>query len=225
MSLLLELKDCRLNYPSNVKGEDDKLALAIDHLSIRAGDRIALLGKSGAGKSTLLRHIRSQLSDRASWCPQDASLVPQLKVFHNICSGALDRHSGFVNLKNLLLPSSRFKAEVAALAEPLGISAWLWTKADELSGGQQQRVAIARALYQQKPILLADEPVSALDKLQGQRILELLASRHGTSVIAMHNAELVLAVCNRVIGLKDQRILLDCRVDQLGAEAIRQLYQ
>jgi phosphonate transport system ATP-binding protein len=225
MSVLIELRDCRLTYPSNIKSEADKLALAIDHLAIREGDRIALLGKSGTGKSTLLRHIRHQLADRASWCPQDASLVPQLKAFHNIYSGALNRHSGFVNLKNLLLPSLRSRTEVAALAEALGIAAVLWTKADELSGGQQQRVAIARALYQQKPILLADEPVSALDKLQGQEILELLASHHSTSVIAMHNAELVLTVCNRVIGLKDHKVILDCPVDQLGAEAIRQLYQ
>ncbi|MBB3063315.1 ATP-binding cassette domain-containing protein [Microbulbifer rhizosphaerae] len=225
MSALLELKDCRLTYPSNARNEADKLALAIDHLTIREGDRIALLGKSGAGKSTLLRHIRHQLADRASWCPQDASLVPQLKVFHNIYSGALDRHSGFVNLTNLLLPSSHFEAEITALAEPLGISELLWTKADELSGGQQQRVAIARALYQQKPILLADEPVSALDKLQGREILELLVSRHDTSVIAMHNAQLALTVCNRVIGLKDQKLFLDCPVDQLSADSIGQLYQ
>ncbi len=225
MSVLLELKDCRLTYPSNIKSEEDKLTLAIDHLTIREGDRVALLGKSGAGKSTLLRHIRRQLAGRTSWCPQDASLVPQLKAFHNIYSGALDRHSGLVNLKNLLLPSSHSRTEIAALAKPLGLSAVLWTKADELSGGQQQRVAIARALYQQKPILLADEPVSALDKLQGQEILDLLASHHGTSVIAMHNAELVLTVCNRVIGLKDRQIFLDCPVDQLGTESIRQLYQ
>lgn len=225
MSVLLELKDSRLTYPSALKSGADTLAVAIEHLTIREGDRIALLGKSGAGKSTLLCHLRHQLADRASWCPQDASLVPQLKVFHNIYAGALNRHSDLVNLKNLLLPSARFRREIAKVAEPLGISALLWTKADELSGGQQQRVAIARALYQQRPTLLADEPVSALDALQGQEILKLLVSRHGTSVIAMHNADLVLTVCNRVIGLKDQHVFLDCPTDQLRTESIRQLYQ
>lgn len=225
MATLLELKDCRLTYPNNRKGEADRLALHVDHLSIREGDRIALLGKSGSGKSTLLRHIRSNLGNRASWCPQQASLVPQLKAFHNIYAGALERHSGFVNLKNLFLPSPRFKAEVAALAEPLDIADLLWTKAGELSGGQQQRVAIARALYQQKPVLLADEPVSALDRLQGRALLELLASRHHTSVIALHNAQLALAVCNRVVGLKDRKVLLDCPVEQLDDETIGRLYR
>jgi len=225
MAVLLELQECRLTYPNETKNAADKLALAIDHLTIRKGDRIALLGRSGAGKSTLLRHIREQLADRASWCPQQASLVPQLKAFHNIFSGGLERHSGFVNLRNLLLPSPRFRAEIGELADRLGIADLLWTKAGELSGGQQQRVAIARALFQQKSVLLADEPVSALDRLQGHKVLELLASRHSTSVIALHNAQLALKVCNRVIGLKDRKILFDCPADQLDTEVIERLYQ
>ncbi|MCW8127390.1 ATP-binding cassette domain-containing protein [Microbulbifer halophilus] len=225
MAVLLELRDCRLAYPSDRKNQPDRLALAVDELTLREGDRVALLGRSGAGKSTLLRHLRDGLADSASWCPQQAALVPQLKVFHNIFAGALERHSGFANLKNLLLPSPRFREEIATLAQPLGIRELLWTKAEELSGGQKQRVAIARALYQRKPVLLADEPVSALDRRQGRDILDLLSRRHGTSVIAMHNASLALEVCNRVIGLGDQRVLFDSPVDQLDPDTIERLYR
>jgi len=225
MGELLELRDCRLTYPSDDRRGGDVVALAIERLSIRSGDRIALLGRSGAGKSTLLRHLRLQLGNSASWCPQQAALVPQLKAFHNIYSGALERHSALVNLKNLLLPSPRFKADIAALAEPLGIRDLLWSKANTLSGGQQQRVAVARCLYQHKSILLADEPVAALDKRQGRAVLELLLQRHDTAIVALHDAQLAAQLCNRIIGLKDGGLLFDCTADQLDAAAIEQLYR
>ena len=225
MTALFELRDCQLRYPSARKGRPDKLALFVERLVIHPGERVALLGRSGSGKSTLLRHLRKLQTDSTSWCPQQASLVSQLTAFHNIYSGALDRHSGLINLKNLLLPSARFKAEIAELAEPLGIAELLWRKADELSGGQQQRVAVARCLYQQKPVLLADEPVSALDKLQGRDILSHLVAQHATSIIALHDAAMALHVCDRVIGLKDRAVLLDCPASEVDARAVERLYQ
>lgn len=225
MTVLVELSQCRLTYPSDTKGEGDWLALEVDHLTVRAGERIALLGKSGAGKSTLLRHLRRELAGQASWCPQEPGLVPQLKVFHNIFSGALDRHSALENLRNLLLPSPRHKSEITRLAEPLGIADLLWSKAGELSGGQQQRVALARALYQHKPLLLADEPVSALDRIQGEAILSLLLERHTTSIIALHNAPLALDLCDRVIALQDRRVLFDLPTSEVHPDNIQRLYQ
>lgn len=225
MTVLFELRDCQLSYPSERKGQPDKPALYIERLVIHAGERVALLGKSGSGKSTLLRHLRKLKIDSSSWCPQQASLVPQLTAFHNIYSGALDRHSGFTNIKNLLLPSAQFKAEIAALAEPLGIGDLLWSKAGELSGGQQQRVAVARCLYQQKPVLLADEPVSALDKLQGGDILSHLVSQHATSILALHDAPMALNICDRVIGLRGGAVLIDCPASELSAQATERLYR
>ncbi|GAA5526099.1 ABC transporter ATP-binding protein YxdL [Microbulbifer aestuariivivens] len=225
MTVLLELEQCRLSYPGQGRGEPEQLALNIDHLRIRAGERVAVLGKSGSGKSTLLRHLRRQLPQRASWCPQDPSLVPQLKVFHNIFSGALARHSALVNLRNLLLPAPRFREEIAALAAPLGIDDLLWRKSAELSGGQQQRTAIARALYQRRDVLLADEPVSALDRVQGRAILQLLLNAHHSSVIALHNAPLALELCDRIIGLKGGQLLFDCPASDADADAIQRLYQ
>lgn len=219
------LSDYSLSYASDRKGEAAKCILHIEHLSIRPGDHIALLGKSGAGKTSLLQHLRRLMAGQASWCPQQPSLVPQLKVFHNIYCGALARHSAFTNLKNLLLPVARFKTQIHSLATPLGIDDLLWSKAQDLSGGQQQRVAIARCLYQQKPYLLADEPVSALDKTQGQAILAQLIGRHHSSVVALHDAQLALALCNRVIGLKDQAIVIDCPVAELTPDILQQLYQ
>ncbi|WP_346837902.1 ATP-binding cassette domain-containing protein [Microbulbifer sp. SAOS-129_SWC] len=225
MGDLLELRHCRLTYPSGDRRGAERLALAIDQLSIRTGDRIALLGRSGAGKSTLLHHLRRQLAHTSSWCPQQASLVPQLKAFHNIYAGALQRHSALTNLKNLLLPSPRFRAEIAALAEPLGIAELLWNKADALSGGQQQRVAVARALYQRKPVLLADEPVAALDPQQGEQVLALLLERHDTAVVALHDAGLAQRLCNRIIGLRDGALLFDCAAEKVDDAALAQLYR
>jgi phosphonate transport system ATP-binding protein len=221
---LLEVSQTRLTYPSNRKHQPDKLALAVDQLVINHGDHIALLGKSGTGKSTLLQHLRAQLATESSWCPQDASLVPQLKVFHNIFSGGLTRHSSLTNILNLFRPSKKTTAEITELAAPLGIEKLLWTKASELSGGQQQRVAIARCLYQQQPVLLADEPVSALDKHQGATILSDMLARHATSITALHDATLALDVCNRVIGLDDQTILFDCTPGELDKKTLQRLY-
>ncbi|SDK63739.1 ATP-binding cassette domain-containing protein [Microbulbifer yueqingensis] len=225
MPVLVELNSSRLTYPGERRQDPERLALAVDHLTIMEGERIALLGKSGAGKSTLLRHIRRLLPGGASWCPQQASLVPQLKAFHNIYAGSLERHAALTNLANLLYPLRRFRTEITEVAEPLGIAGLLWTKAGELSGGQQQRVAIARALYQQKPILLADEPVAALDRRQGEAVLRLMLEQHSTAVVAMHNAGLALQLCTRVIGLKDQRVVLDCPAAEADGAAIERLYR
>ncbi|UHQ54380.1 MULTISPECIES: ATP-binding cassette domain-containing protein [Microbulbifer] len=225
MPIAIELHDCDLSYPAPDAGGPEQLALRIGHLAIREGDRIALLGRSGSGKSTLLRHLRSQLPGTASWCPQETSLVPQLKAFHNIYAGGLDRHSGLANLRTLFLPSATCKAEIGEIAAALGIDELLWRKTDELSGGQQQRVAVARALYQQNPFLLADEPVSALDRQQGERVLTHLLGQHTTAVVALHQADLGLRTCNRVIGLQDRRIQFDLPVEQLEESALRRLYQ
>ncbi|WP_237059371.1 ATP-binding cassette domain-containing protein [Microbulbifer sediminum] len=225
MTIAIELRDCDLSYPAPHTDQPEQLALHIGHLAIREGDHIALLGRSGSGKSTLLRHLRSQLPYAASWCPQESSLVPQLKAFHNIYAGGLDRYSGLANLKTLFLPSAGRKAEIGEIATALGIDELLWRKTDELSGGQQQRVAVARALYQRKPLLLADEPVSALDRQQGEQVLTHLLGQHTTAVVALHHADLGLRTCNRVIGLKDRQIQFDTPVDQLHEDALRRLYQ
>lgn len=194
-------------------------------LRIEQGEKIALLGPSGAGKSTLLEALRQQQAGLSAWCPQQGALVPILSVFHNIYMGALDRHPALYNLANLIRPMKAQWQQVAQLAGELGIADKLRTSVDRLSGGQAQRTALARALFSQRPVLLADEPVSSLDESQGEALLQLALSRHHTAVTALHDRELALHCCDRIIGLREGRIVLDAPSRNLSLQDLNELYR
>lgn len=194
-------------------------------LSIRAGESVALVGPSGAGKSTLLKHLRNLQAKQVAWCPQHTGLVPMLSAYHNIYMGSLSRHNSLYNLVNLLRPLATPKAEIQDLADQLELAENLFQRVDELSGGQHQRVAIGRALYQQQPVFLGDEPVSALDAFQADKILSLISQRHATMVLALHDTEQALRVCQRLIGLKDGAIIFDLPADKVQRQQLDALYQ
>ncbi|WP_233496434.1 ATP-binding cassette domain-containing protein [Corallincola holothuriorum] len=194
------------------------------HLEINPGEHVALVGRSGAGKSSLLNMLYQQAAERAALCPQSYGLVAPLSVYHNIYMGQLPRHNALYNLCNLLRPWATRRAEVAELAAELGLSDKLFSAVAELSGGQQQRTAIGRALYQQAPIFLGDEPVSSVDPLQAKLLIELIQSRHQSSVIALHNKQLALSCFDRVIGLDQGKILFDLSGDALTAAQLDALY-
>lgn len=193
-------------------------------LDIQPGERVALLGKSGSGKSTLLRQLRAQQADKVAWCPQQPGLVPMLSAFHNIYMGRLASQPFWYNFANLVRPQAKPKAEITALVASLGLSEQLWQPAERLSGGQQSRVSLGRALYQQRPIFMGDEPVSALDERQADTLLALLCARHHTLVLALHNVEQALAHCTRIIGLAGGRVLLDAPAHTLNAAELNALY-
>lgn len=195
------------------------------HLRIGAGEKVALLGKSGSGKSTLLAQLRAQREPACAWCPQRPSLVPQLSAYHNIYAGGLQRLALWRNLFNLVRADRAALADIRPLAGALGIEALLWQKAGSLSGGQQQRVSLARAAFQQRSALLADEPVAGLDEQQGRAALSWLMARHDTCVLALHQPQLALDLCDRVIGLGAGQILLDRPVAGLSLSDLNALYQ
>ncbi|UYG00387.1 phosphonate ABC transporter ATP-binding protein [Halomonas sp. GD1P12] len=194
-------------------------------LTIDKGEHVALIGKSGAGKSTLL----SLMYDR--WQTQPVALMPQalglvdtLSVFHNVYMGRLDRHRWWRNLATLAKPWKRDIDEIVALLDDVGIGEKRWTPCGELSGGQRQRVAAARVLYQQGELLLADEPVSALDGPQASAIMGKLTQGYPRTVLAMHDLELALAFCTRIVGLKEGAIALNAPSKTLTAASLQDLY-
>ncbi|UMY19176.1 ATP-binding cassette domain-containing protein [Methylobacterium organophilum] len=193
-------------------------------LTVRRGERVALLGRSGAGKSTLIGLIHAQGPAQVALVPQASALVHPLSVFHNVYMGRLDRRSTWHNLRTLVLPARADVDEVRAVLGGLGLAEKLFARAGELSGGQQQRVSVARALYNGRPILLADEPVSALDRQQGAAVLELLCARHETLVVALHDVGLALAHTDRVVVLENGRIVLDAPSRGLDAAALAPFY-
>jgi phosphonate transport system ATP-binding protein len=178
-------------------------------LVVSAGERIAVMGRSGSGKSTLLGLLYAQRPHEVALVPQASALVKPLSVFHNVYMGRLDRHSTAYNLRNLVWPAAGRVAEVRGVLASLGLDSEIFRAAGSLSGGQQQRTSVARALYNGRPILLGDEPVSALDRIQGSDVLSLVKSRHETLVMALHDVHHALEHADRVIVLEHGRKIID----------------
>jgi phosphonate transport system ATP-binding protein len=107
----------------------------------------------------------------------------------------------------------------------VGIEEKIFHRVDHLSGGQQQRVAIARALYQRPQMILADEPVSAVDPERAKSLVELLiglSREEGqTLVMSLHDIDLAKRYFDRVIGLRKGQVVMDGAPDEID---LSQLY-
>ena len=212
---------------------------------------IGIIGRSGAGKSTLLRML-NRLTDassgeitfdalnitklqgaaKRSWQSQCAmifqqfNLVPRMDVVSNVLHGTLNRRSTFATMFNLYPDEDIHRA--IDILERLGIADHAPKRAEALSGGQQQRVAIARALMQDPKIILADEPIASLDPMNAQVVMQSLRDIHEQDdrmVIAnLHTLDTARRYCDRVIGMRDGKIVFDGTPEQLTTEAARDIY-
>ena len=183
----------------------DKTALTDITLHVPAGQKLAFIGRSGAGKSTLLKLLYEQRPKDIALVPQDYGLVTSLSVFHNVYMGQLGRQPLWYNLVNLIKPLKQPVADVKELLELFQLEDKLFEPVGHLSGGQQQRTAIARAMMQAGNILFADEPVSSLDEQQAKLVMGALCERFDTVVLAMHDIDLALSYCDRIVGLDQGR--------------------
>lgn len=193
-------------------------------LIVDTGEQVALVGRSGAGKSTLLSLLFDHKRRDLALLPQELGLVPTLSVFHNVYMGRLAAHGTLYNLANLIRPFAHERAAVRKVLEPLGLAGKIEARAGELSGGQRQRTAVARALYQNAGILLADEPISALDLTRAEQVMAALAAAYPTTVIAMHDVELALRHTGRIVGIDDGEIVLDELSCRLSVHDLLPLY-
>ncbi|MBW4652098.1 MAG: ATP-binding cassette domain-containing protein [Kaiparowitsia implicata GSE-PSE-MK54-09C] len=229
----------------------DVAALAETSLSIYPGERVALVGSSGAGKSTLLRllngtllpsqgevwalgHPLGRLSSRQrrrvqrqiGTIYQQFHLVEPLRVVHNVNAGHLGRWPLWKAVLSLVYPLERDRA-IAALHR-VGIPEKLDARTENLSGGQQQRVAIARVLVQNPLVILADEPVSSLDPERSRDVMallrELVVEDGKTLVVSLHTVELARQFCDRIIGLRQGRIVFDAPTAAISDAMLTQLY-
>jgi len=191
-------------------------------LTVRAGERVAVMGRSGAGKSTLLGLLYAQRSAEVALVPQASALVKPLSVFHNVYMGRLDRHSTAYNLRTLVWPASCDVAEVRAVLASVDLADKIFAQAGALSGGQQQRTSVARALYNGRPILIGDEPVSALDRVQGADVLSLLKRQHQTLVLALHDAHHAIEHTDRIVVLEQGRKVIEARSCELTVNDLLQ---
>ncbi|MFC3614442.1 phosphonate ABC transporter ATP-binding protein [Lutimaribacter marinistellae] len=212
---------------------------------------IGIIGRSGAGKSTLLRMINrltdatdgrimvegrdvTQLRgrDKRAWqadCAmifQQFNLVPRIDVVSNVLHGTLNRRSTLATMFNLYPMADIHRA--IDILDRLGIAEHAPKRAEALSGGQQQRVAIARALMQDPRIILADEPIASLDPMNAQTVMEALRRIHeedGRTVICnLHTLDTARRYCDRVVGMRDGRIVFDGLPEQLTTGVAREIY-
>lgn len=203
---------------------EDKTALEDITLNIPAGQKLALIGHSGAGKSTLLKLLYEQRPKEIAWVPHDYGLVTSLSVFHNVYMGQLGRNALWYNLLNLVKPLTQPVERVRTILEELQLDEKIFEPVGQLSGGQQQRTAVARAMMQGGDILFADEPVSALDEQQGKLVLRILCERFETVVLAMHDIDLALQYCDRIVGLDHGHITLDELSQDLERSDLLEIY-
>ena len=189
-------------------------------LQVEQGERLAIIGESGAGKSTLLNliagfetpasgqillndcdHTQTQPAERpVSMLFQDNNLFPHLTVAQNI---------GLALAPSLSLNATQ-QQQVREIAEKMGIEPLLSRRADQLSGGQKLRVALARTLLRDKPILLLDEPFSALDPIRRhelqQFILDICVERNLTLLMVTHQLEETKNLFTRVVEIREGQV-------------------
>jgi len=205
-------------------GYDGHAVLRDVRIDIRPGERVGLIGRSGAGKSTLIHFAYNAYPDDSALIPQALGLVDSLSAFHNVYMGRLDNTAPSTICSISCAPAVARWAK-SALLEPLGLAEQLHRRAGELSGGQRQRVAVGRGLYRGARLLLADEPVSALDTSQARAVLDQLCDRYDTALIALHDIELAREYTQRLIGLFNGRVLFDRRTEAITATDLTDLYQ
>ncbi|WP_040816340.1 ABC transporter ATP-binding protein [Nocardia concava] len=218
-------------------GEAAVHALTDVDLDVRPGELMAILGASGSGKTTLLNLIGGiEAAETGSIvvAGQDISGRDPAGL------GEFRRdHVGFVFQFFNLIPTLTARENVEVIVELTGrgerrrvpellAAVGLADRADhfpsQLSGGQQQRVSIARALATDPDLLLADEPTGALDVATGQSVLELLqqTSRAGRGVVMVTHNEVAAAIADRVIRMRDGRIVADeVNANPAAAQSIR----
>ncbi|AWB94178.1 phosphonate ABC transporter ATP-binding protein [Aeromicrobium chenweiae] len=218
----------------------DRVVLDGLDLDVAAGELVSLLGANGSGKSTALKCVvgletpsagvvqieGAPVERRAAMVFQGIHLVPRRSVLDNVCAGALGRLTWRHSWSTWAVPNDVREEAMACLAR-VGLADRAHDRTGRLSGGQQQRVAIARALCQRAPVLLADEPVSALDPAAAEQVMTLLRSltNDGIAVAAvLHQPDLARRHSDRIVGLMHGRIDFTGSPRDVTDDLIGQLY-
>lgn len=242
---MIELNNVTKVFPNGVTG------LKNINLTIHKGEFVCIIGLSGAGKSTLLRSL-NRLNDvsegevkiagesithanarqlrrmrrNIGMIFQQFNLVRKNTVQKNVISGRLGYYSNWQTLLGLF--SKEDYARTEAALEKVGLADKLKDRSDSLSGGQQQRVSIARTIVQEADLILADEPVSALDPVTSETVMNdfkrLNEENERTIVINIHSVDLARRYASRIIGMRAGEIVFDGPAFAATDEKLNEIY-
>ena len=232
-------------YPNGTVGLKDVT------LTIQDGEFVAIIGRSGAGKSTLLRAVNrmhditegtltvegvnvSTLRGRElrrfrrgiGMVFQSFNLVTRTTVIRNVLSACVPE----MPFWRVLLGAFRRQDKITALEslDKVGILDKAYIRVDQLSGGQQQRVALARTLAQNPKIILADEPVAALDPVTAKQVMQAFVRINkdmGISILLnIHHVELAIEYADRIIGIRAGQIVYDGPAKAVDQTVLNSIY-
>lgn len=232
-------------YSNGVKGLKDV------NLTIEQGEFVAIIGLSGAGKSTLLRAINrmhnitegnllvnevevANLKGKSlrkfrrniGMIFQSFNLITRTTVMNNVLTSRVPELSWWRSILGMYKKEDKIIALEAL--DKVGILEKAYSRVDQLSGGQQQRVALARTLAQKPNIILADEPVAALDPVTAKQVMDdfrkINKESNITVIINIHHIELALEYADRVIGIKAGEIVYDGPANKIDESILSQIY-
>ncbi|EOT5501254.1 thiamine ABC transporter ATP-binding protein ThiQ [Citrobacter koseri] len=198
-------------------------------LSVARGEQVAVLGPSGAGKSTLLNLIAGFLTPASgtimiegqdhTTTPPSRRPVSMLFQENNLFSHLNVQQNIGLGLNPRLKLNAAQREKLHHIARQMGIENLLERLPGELSGGQRQRVALARCLVREQPVLLLDEPFSALDPALRQEMLTLVSDvcrdQQLTLLMVSHSVEDAARIASRSIVVADGRIAWQGKTDEL----------
>ena len=242
---LIEFKNVSKTYPNGVKG------LKNVNLTIEQGEFVAIIGLSGAGKSTLIRTINRMIDvtegqlivdgvdvmtlhgkemrrfrRKIGMIFQSFNLVTRSTAIKNVLTSMVPDMGFFKVLFGIFSKEQKMKALEAL--DKVGILDKAYTRCDQLSGGQQQRVALARTLNQSPSIILADEPVAALDPVTAHQVMadfQRINKELNISVlINIHHVDLALKYASRVVGIRAGEIVYDGPTSGVTQEVLDYIY-
>lgn len=243
---ILSVKDLRVRYSAS--GPEILKGVSFD---VGEDDFFAIIGPSGAGKSTLIRCINRLVKPTSGSITlygtdvltlnarelrrlrrgigmifQEFNLVNRMSVMDNVLSGRLGYVSNITGLFRLF--SKQDIARALAVLERVGLTDHVDKRADELSGGQRQRVGIARALMQDPKLLLLDEPTSSLDPKISREVMSLImeiAREYKVPVLCnIHDVQLAMEFCNKIIGLQDGIKMFDGPTAKMNEKKLDEIY-
>ena len=183
----------------------DRRALDGVTFGVEAGERVAVIGPNGAGKTTLLQILAGALRaddgsvevERVGWVPQQPALYSKLSVEENLRLFARLERVGDVD------------AAVARGLAQTGLQERAGDEVGSLSGGNRQRVNVAIGLLAEPPVLLLDEPSTALDPRQRERLWGFLGPLDATILFSTHELSEAEQFATRALVLDEGRLIHD----------------